>query len=359
MTYVRNAWYVAGWAQELDTETPFAITILGERIVIWRTGSGSIHALEDRCVHRLAPLSLGRCEGERLRCMYHGLLFDPDGRVVEMPGQDKIPPRAQVRCYPVMERHSWIWVWMGDPALADEDLIPPAVGLDHPDYILGHGQLDYEAEARLINDNLLDFSHLTFVHANSFGSGPQFAASPARITPLDRGVRYQRWIENTRGSSSRASEEPMDSYMTYDFLIPGVLLMTGGVFPLGTAKELGHGVPDYDKAVSGVTFTSQAVTPMMDRTARYFFSWGPHRKHGDESARDILMKIAGQAFDEDKVMIEAQQKVINMTPDPQVMPSAHDRGVTLFNRLVEKLAKEERKTVHAADEVKLTVPQNG
>jgi vanillate O-demethylase monooxygenase subunit len=324
------------------------MTILGERIVIWRTATARIHALEDRCVHRLAPLSLGRCEGERLRCMYHGLLFDPDGKVAEIPGQDTIPPRARVRSYPVVERHSWIWVWMGDQVLADDRLIPGAVGLDHPDYILGHGHLDYAAEARLINDNLLDFSHLTFVHANSFGAGPEFAESPGRITPLERGIRYQRWVENSYGSASRKSAEPMDSYMSYDFLIPGVLLMTGGVFPPGTARNCEYGVPDYADAVSGVTFTSQAVTPMTEKTARYFFSWGPHRQHGDEALRDILMGIAARAFAEDKVMIEAQQQVIDMTPDPRVMPTAHDRGVTLFNRLVDRMSRPEREVPQAA-----------
>jgi vanillate O-demethylase monooxygenase subunit len=341
MSYVRNAWYVAGWSNELKAEKPMAMSILGERIVIWKTAGGALHALEDRCVHRLAPLSLGRCEGERLRCMYHGLLFDPDGKVAEIPGQELIPPKARVRSYPVTDRHSWIWIWMGDPAAADEALVPTAVGLDHPDYILGHGQLDYAAEARLINDNLLDFSHLTYVHANSFGSGPQFAETQAKITPLDRGIRYQRWIENSLGSSSRKSEEPMDNYMVYDFLIPGILLMTGGIYPLGTASALDYGEPDPDKAVGGVTFTSQAVTPMTEKTARYFFSWGPHRAHGDEAMRDALMALGAQAFGEDKVMIEAQQCVIDQTPLPQVMPTAHDRGVTLFNRLVEKLVREE------------------
>jgi vanillate O-demethylase monooxygenase subunit len=341
MSYVRNAWYVAGWTSELEAEKPMAMSILGERIVIWKTAGGALHALEDRCAHRLAPLSLGRCEGERLRCMYHGLLFDPDGKVAEIPGQELIPPKARVRSYPVADRHSWIWIWMGDPATADEALIPPAVGLDHPDYILGHGQLDYAAEARLINDNLLDFSHLTYVHANSFGSGPQFAETQAKITPLDRGIRYQRWIENSLGSSSRKSEEPMDNYMVYDFLVPGILLMTGGIYPLGTARALDYGEPDPDKAVGGVTFTSQAVTPMTEKTARYFFSWGPHRAHGDEAMRDALMALGAQAFGEDKVMIEAQQCVIDQTPLPQVMPTAHDRGVTLFNRLVEKLVREE------------------
>jgi len=348
MNYVRNAWYVAGWSDQIGRDNPFAMSILDEPIVLYRGENGRLVALEDRCVHRLAPLSLGRCEGNRLRCMYHGLLFDPDGRVAEIPGQAQIPPQARVRSYPVVERHSWAWVWMGDPAAADEALIPPAVGLDHPDYILGHGQLDYEAEARLINDNLLDFSHLTFVHADSFQAGPEFAETQAKITPLDRGIRYERWIENTLGSSSRKSEVPADSYMTYDFLIPGVLLMTGGTFPLGTAKASGYGAPDPALAVGGVTFTSQAVTPTGGKTSRYFFSWGPHRRHGDAAMRDMLMVLADKAFGEDKVMIEAQQKVIDRTPNPRIMPTAHDRGVTLFNRLVERLAREESETIRSA-----------
>lgn len=348
MAYVRNAWYVAAWSNEVETDKPFAITILGERIVIWRTASGQLNALEDRCVHRLAPLSLGRCEGERLRCMYHGLLFDADGQVVEIPGQDAIPSKARVRRFAVVDRHSWIWVWMGDAAQAREDLIPPAVGFDDPDYILGSGQLDYEAEARLINDNLLDFSHLTFVHSASFGSGPQFAQTQAKVTPIERGVRYERWTENSLGSSSRKSDTPMDNFMSYDFLVPGVLLMSGGVFPLGAAKAWDYGPPDLAQAVSGVTFTSQAVTPLTEKSSRYFFSWGPNHRHGDEAYRDVLMAMAGQAFGEDKVMIEAQQRVIDATPDPKVMPTAHDRGVTMFNRLVEKLAREEAEAATAA-----------
>jgi vanillate O-demethylase monooxygenase subunit len=348
MTYVRNAWYVAGWSHELQREAPFAIGILDERIVIWRSASGALHALEDRCVHRLAPLSLGRCEGERLRCMYHGLLFDPDGQVVEIPGQDLIPEKARVRRYAVVERHSWIWVWMGEAEAARPELIPPAAGLDHPDFILGHGQLDYAAEARLINDNLLDFSHLTYVHAKSFGSGAEFAQAQARTTPLERGIRFERWIENTLGSSSRKSTTPMDNFMTYDFLVPGVLLMTGGVFPLGTARACGYAPPDLSTAVSGVTFTSQAVTPLGDKSSRYFFSWGPHRAHGDEAYRDTLMAMADQAFGEDKVMIEAQQRVIDQTPDPKVMPTAHDRGLIMFNRLVEKLVREEAEGARSA-----------
>lgn len=348
MTYARNAWYVAGWTHEIEPQKPVGLTILGEPIVIYRAASGQVIALEDRCVHRLAPLSLGRCEGDRLRCMYHGMLYAPDGAVVEIPGQAQIPPQARVRSYPVAERHSWVWVWMGAAGQADPALIPPAVGLDHPEYILGHGHLDYAAQARLINDNLLDFSHLAFVHPASFGTAPQFADTPAKITPIDRGIRYERWTENSLGPASRKSEVPMDVFMTYDFLVPGVLLMTGGAFPAGTAQACGHGSPDLSEAVSGVTFTSQAVTPLTEKTARYFFSWGPRTGHGDEAHRDLLMSIAARAFEEDRVMIEAQQKVIDLTPEPRVMPTAHDRGVTLYNRLVERLAKADMPQVDAA-----------
>ncbi|HWU04637.1 MAG TPA: aromatic ring-hydroxylating dioxygenase subunit alpha [Novosphingobium sp.] len=341
MTYVRNAWYVAGWTPDLPRDRPSAVNVLGEPIVLW-WAEGVLRAHEDRCVHRLAPLSLGRCEGASLRCMYHGLRFDAAGRCIEIPGQAAIPDQARIRAYPVVDRHSWAWVWMGDPALADPALIPPAVGLDDPDYILGHGYLDYAAEARLINDNLLDFSHLTYVHAASFQATSVFADSPARITPLDWGIRYERWIANSPGPAGRSNGQPVDVWSTYDFLLPGVLLMKGGNFPVGTAQACDFGPPDYARAVGGVTFTSQAVTPTGDGRARYFFSWGPHCDHGDAALRDRLMAMADMAFAEDRVMIEGQQKVLAATPAPRVMPTVHDRGVTLYNRLVERMARQER-----------------
>jgi phenylpropionate dioxygenase-like ring-hydroxylating dioxygenase large terminal subunit len=346
MTYLRSAWYVAAWSQDLGTEKPLAMSILGEPIVLWRSGDRVV-ALEDRCVHRLAPLSLGRCEGAKLRCMYHGFLYDTDGRVTEIPGQTVIPPKAGVKRYAAAEKHSWIWVWMGDPTTADESLIPPAVGFDDPDWILGKGYLDYAADAQLINDNLLEFSHLTYVHANSFGAGPIFAEERPKLTTLPRGVRFERWIVDSRGPVGRKSDDLMDSWMTYDFLIPGILLMWNGSFPAGTAKACDFEKPDYSRAISGVTFTSQAVTPTRHQQSRYFFSWGPHRKHGDETLRDFLMQLAAKAFGEDKTMIEAQQQVINLTPDPQILPTAHDRGITLFTKLVSRLVREERTVVAA------------
>jgi vanillate O-demethylase monooxygenase subunit len=348
MAYVRDAWYVAAWSCDLEMAKPFAISILGEPVVVWRTERGQLTALEDRCVHRLAPLSLGRCEGEALRCLYHGLLFAPDGKVLEIPGQDIIPPQAKVRAYPVVDKHDWIWVWMGDPALADEALIPAAVGISEPDWILGHGQLDYAAEARLICDNLLDFSHLTYVHAASFGAGSEFADHPPVITPLERGVRVTRWLPNPVGSPRNPHDAPMEAYQSYDFLVPGVLLMWSGNYPAGTSAKLGSAAPNMMDAVSGVNFTSQAVTPLADGKSRYYFSWGPHCRDGDAQKRDIMMAMAGEAFAEDKRMIEAQQAVIAVSPHARVMPTVHDKGVTLYNRLVEKLAKTQSEILESA-----------
>jgi len=134
VNYVRNTWYVAGWAQDFAIEKPVGMTLLGEPIVIWRGADNVLTALEDRCVHRLAPLSLGRCEGAKLRCMYHGLLYERTGAVCEIPGQEQIPPHARARSYPVREKHSWVWVWMGEAAACDEALIPPAAGCDDPNY---------------------------------------------------------------------------------------------------------------------------------------------------------------------------------------------------------------------------------
>jgi vanillate O-demethylase monooxygenase subunit len=342
MNYVRNTWYVAGWAQDFAPNKPVGITLLGEPVVIWRTADNVLTALEDRCVHRLAPLSLGRCEGAKLRCMYHGLLYDRSGAVAEIPGQDVIPPHARVRSYPVREKHSWVWVWMGDVPSCDESLIPAAVGFDDPNYILGHGQMDYAAEARLINDNLLNFSHLSYVHINSFGANEEWARRRPKVTLLQNGVRVERWLEDTAGTSRLSYSKPGERYSRYDFLLPGVLLMTGGVFPIGTRERLGDAAPELEQAEGAVTFTSQAVTPVTEKTSRYFFSWGPHRKHGDEGLRDTLMGVAFKAFAEDRVMIEAQQRILDMTPTPRIMPTSADRAITLFNQLVAKRIREER-----------------
>lgn len=88
--FLRNCWYVAAWDHEIGPEQLFQRTILGQSLLLFRTSAGNVVALDNKCCHRHAPLSLGRREGDCVRCMYHGLKFGPDGKCVEIPGQTAI-----------------------------------------------------------------------------------------------------------------------------------------------------------------------------------------------------------------------------------------------------------------------------
>ena len=343
--YVRNCWYVAAWDHELKPGELISRTIINEPLAIYRAGAGEIVALEDRCCHRFAPLSKGRLEGDDLRCMYHGLKFDRSGRCIEIPGQDMIPRTARVRAYPVLEKHSWIWVWMGDPAKADPALIPPAIGFDDPNWTLRSGHMDYEANYQLINDNLTDFTHLSYVHAKSFGATDAFAFSRPNVDRLERGLRIWRWMtddgfDNQAAKAHRRASG--DNWQTYDYLAPGILLMHTAVCPPGTADRFGRAPPDLSQVdVLADNFTSQAVTPMTDTTSRYFFNWGPRAGEGSDALADAMLEVAHMAFNEDKVMIEAQQRVINLDPGRKEVLTSADVGPTQMRAVIRQLIKAE------------------
>ena len=129
--FVRNAWYVAAWDHEVGRSMLRRI-ILDEPVVLFRTTEGKAVALEDRCCHRQAPLSMGKLVGNIVTCPYHGLQYDPSGACVKIPSQDRVPPSAKVKSYPLVEKNHWLWVWLGDPAKADPKLIEDFHWLDDP-----------------------------------------------------------------------------------------------------------------------------------------------------------------------------------------------------------------------------------
>jgi phenylpropionate dioxygenase-like ring-hydroxylating dioxygenase large terminal subunit len=334
--YALDCWYVAGWESDVGPDTLFAARIADQPVVIYRRQDGALVALEDRCRHRFAPLSLGCREGDDLRCMYHGFKFAPSGRCVEIPGETQIPELARVRAYPVAARHSWVWVWIGDPAAADPALIPPAVGFEDPRWVLRHGQLDYAAPYTLINDNLLDFSHLSFVHRRSFGAGMNFAYERPRVTRLPRGVRVERWSKPRNANVSMrigGAVEDHEVYSAYDFLVPGVLLMFTGVYPRGTQQRVGDAAPPMAEALSS-NFTSQAVTPLTAETSRYFFSWGPNAGPEARAQTDAMYQVMLMAFGEDQLIIEAQHRSMRAATHPQPLPTSADKAVLMFQRLM-------------------------
>lgn len=352
--FVRNCWYVAAWDYELQAEAPISRSILGEQIVLYRTSRGAPVAMEDRCCHRSAPLSKGRVEGDDIRCLYHGLKFNRAGRCVEIPGQTAIPRAARVKTYVMAERHSWLWVWMGEEASADESLIPAAVGLTTSKWTLRSGQLDYQANYQLLNDNLTDFTHLSFLHANSFGAPAEFALTRPNIDKLERGLRFWRWIDTPsrpplEGALSPVATQEVDSWQTYDYLVPGVLVMHSAVYPKGTADRFGRRVPDDSVPPLVERVTSQAVTPMTERTTRYFFSTGTPAGEGSEARADQQMTIAGLAFAEDKVMIEAQQQVIDRDPKRRELLIGADLGPAQMRNVIARLTAAEQQSRVPAD----------
>jgi phenylpropionate dioxygenase-like ring-hydroxylating dioxygenase large terminal subunit len=350
--FLHSAWYVAAYSSELDEKKIISLSMLGEPVVLYRKTDGTVVALEDRCVHRFAPLSLGRLEGDNIRCMYHGLLFNACGKTIEIPGQDMIPPQACVRSYPVVERSGWLWVWMGDKDKADESLIAPVYGMRHPDWFLPEDQMDYECNYELINNNLTDLGHLAWVHAQSFGADESWTNSTPKVSAIEHGVRMDRWIRNIPPIpplGKAASHERVDHWTQLDYLVPGVFHFYNALYPAGHAEKLGGEPPAKDDpALLYEHYTQQAVTPMTEKTTRYFYTWGPSNRVGNEEESAIMRQVLDQAFQEDKVIIHRQQAVIDMDPDRRPMPTVHDKGVTIFQNHMRKLMREERKGVREA-----------
>jgi phenylpropionate dioxygenase-like ring-hydroxylating dioxygenase large terminal subunit len=307
----RHAWYMAGWDH-------------------------------DRCPHRAAPLSLGRCESETLRCLYHGARFGADGSAVEIPGQDTIPAQLKVRTYPAVERHSALWVWMGDPAQADEVLIPPFVGHRDPAWALGTGRVDYDAPARLIHDNLLDLSHIAYVHADSFAGGSQASADGWLKAEVDtrshgRGVTVERFASGMppNPAGGGGGNDGADLWSCYDFLIPGVFIQTTERYPPGTHDPAA--MARHAEANLFSTFTCQAVTPLTADTTCYFWAFGPQAVHADK--QDFFVALGAKAFAEDKRMIEAQWRTMQATRQ-DVMPLAMDKALLKYDAALKRYLAE-------------------
>ena len=337
--FVKNCWYVAAWSSEVTDSGMTALFIANDPVLLYRTSGGEVVVLEDRCCHRQAPLSRGRREGDNIRCMYHGLKFEPSGRCIEIPGQETIPERARVRRYPAIDRHSWVWVWMGDAALADPALIPAAVGLEDPAWSLRFGRIDYEANHMLIHDNLCDFSHIAYVHEKTFGGGDdRIAKTRPKISTLARGIRVERWSLNAPVRGYTGTTTGQDRWMRYDYLVPGILLMRSENHPVGSAERFGNGEPSGEPIHAN--FTSQAVTGMTEQTSRYFYSWGPRACEVQAAPQmpDMMFDLAVRAFEEDRQMIEAQQRNLNLRPEPDPLMIGHDRGPSLMRSVFQRLA---------------------
>ncbi len=323
--FVRERWYVVAWSHEVPPGKPFSRRIAGQALVIYRRGDGTLVALDDRCPHRHAPLHLGRLEGDDLRCMYHGLKFNPEGRCIEVPGQTASPSALQVRAYPVVERKRWIWVFLGDAGRADAAEIPDTFSLDSPDWRYRPAYLHYQSHHLLIADNVLDFSHLSYVHEKTLGGTAAIAGTRPKVEKLADGVHIHREVRNTAPSPLHLKlgipPGEVDRWWTYDYLVPGVLLLASGVRPA-------NGAPG-----AQLHFHScQAIVPETATTSHYFFMQAHGFALDDDKLTESLHAGVMTAFIEDKTMIEAQQALIDASTPAPMVALPMDNALFLYRR---------------------------
>lgn len=305
MDFLRNAWYVAAAADEVS-RTLMRRVLLGEPVVFYRRLDGSPVALQDRCAHRFAPLSRGTLLGDELRCGYHGLTYDATGQCVHNPhGDGSIARRARTHAYPLLERYGFIWIWMGAPALADAARLPDLAPFDATEgRVRQGGYLQVRAHYQLIIDNLLDLSHVEYLHA-AFASAGSIGNTRHEVLERDGVVHSNRWKSNS-GISPLLSrcwgrENAVgDARSCIRWHAPGTLYLEIG------ATEAGAPASD------GVTLPIlHLLTPASANSTHYFWAVTRDCRTGDAALSDWIARTLSDAFiDEDEPMIEAQQMQI-------------------------------------------------
>ena len=343
--FLRNFWYVAASDHEV-TRKPLGRTILGEPIVLFRKEDGRPVALEDRCVHRHLPLSMGRLVGDLLQCHYHGLRYDGTGQCVRVPGQSTVPPGARVKSYPVAERHRWLWIWMGEAARADPDLIPDFHWLDDPQWGAKSAYLHVKANWQLIVDNLLDLTHLAFVHESTIGNAALVENAAVKVERAPNSVTVTRWTINAPAPPTFVKAggftTPVDRWQIIDFAPPANLRLDVGATPTGTGAPQG-------RRVGGITMRNlNAITPETETTSHYFWGQAHDWDVGNRALTDMLLDQITTAFLEDVAVFEAQQRNMTLIPNaPQVDINA-DSGVIQARRILERIHREEQAAAMAA-----------
>jgi len=345
--FIRNCWYVAAWDHEIPADGLFHRTVIGEPLLLMRRADGGIVALEDRCCHRQAPLSAGRREGDCVRCGYHGLLFDGQGQCTEIPGLERVPPHVRVRAYPVVVKNRWVFVWMGDVEQADPALLPDNVSNDHPDWIHRPGYLHYDTNYLLICDNLLDFSHLSYVHEKTLGGSTRIAQARPQIEKLPQGIRVTRHVPDVPPPAyyrrMREFTTNLDRWFIYDFLLPGTLLMHSGGRPTGAGSSPGApGDPTQPTADSVNLHSCQTLTPETEHSTHYFFQQSCRADQGDAAMAQTIYDSLLVAFNEDRDMITAQARNLAAKPGVPMVPLAMDAALIQFRRLVDERIAAER-----------------
>lgn len=155
-----NCWYMLAKASDIR-EQPLGREIWRQPVVLFRTRDGNLRALEDRCAHRLVRLSHGRVIDDKIECAYHGWQFNDVGRCVHVPhlASKTSLPNCQVRSFPVLEKHGFVWIFPGDPDLAATISPMPMSEWDDLNEIPSWVRLTSRAHFSYLIENLMDMYH--------------------------------------------------------------------------------------------------------------------------------------------------------------------------------------------------------
>lgn len=301
--FLKNAWYVAALTPGID-RTLKAVRLLSESIVLYRQQDGTPVALEDACPHRKLPLSMGRIKGDAVECGYHGLTFDCSGACIDAATQSRIPPFAKVRSYPVQDRYGLLWIWMGDPDLAAANPVYEIDNYDNPDWHITQGdQMQVACHYLWLVDNLLDPSHVAWVHRTSF-AGAGTDNTPLDLTVTPNAVVSSRWLLDQPPPPFYAPLVKFaghaDRLQHYEVRYPSLAVNRGIYTPAG------KGGPGFTEGADTYHMVSyNFLTPVDADTTLYF--WLQHR-NTDPQDEDITRRNAAgarAAFEEDRRVLEA------------------------------------------------------
>jgi vanillate O-demethylase monooxygenase subunit len=304
--FLKNCWYVAAWPNELPTDGVIPRRVLDRPVLLYRTAEGDPAALLDRCPHRLVPLSAGVRKGDHIRCGYHGMTFAPDGRCTHIPGQSQIPSNAHATAFPVVERHGLIWIWMGEATAADADLIPELPWPTLPNWTASRGYTHVAGDYRLLSDNLLDLSHENYIHQGTIGNEEEesIADYPVRVTVEGKVIRAHRDMPDIAPPPFfrvlTGSDQRIDRWQTAIWTAPSINMTDVGARPLGQGEA--------DTLVSRVL---HLLTPETARSTHYFWAHNRNFRQADEELTQAIIAAHHRTFDEDKDMVELQQKELD------------------------------------------------
>jgi phenylpropionate dioxygenase-like ring-hydroxylating dioxygenase large terminal subunit len=340
--FIKNAWYVAAWADEV-TDKPVARRILNEPVVLFRDERGSAAALLDMCCHRGAPLSCGKVVAAGLECGYHGMVYAGGGACVHIPGQVHIPAKARVQSFPLVEKDSLLWVWLGDPAAAD-----PSTIVDYPfhndaaHWPHKHTMYPIEGSASLMVDNLMDLTHLGYVHVSTIGGYPQSHVDAIMDTqPTENGLKFTRWLLDSPAPPTYKKAVPtladrIDRWQEFEFVAPAVVLQWVGATDAGTGA--------YDRGQRDGGFSMRifhGLTPETETTCHYFWSTlNGFAPDSPQSTQKIFDEVSA-AFREDQYIVQQQQMRLKELGEDGLVNIVADGARVHMRRVLEKLQARE------------------